>query len=115
MLSHPLEEGDWAALDFAQFSAEWKWDGIRVQLVAGGGEAQLFSRAGDADLPAFPDIVPASTSTPCSTASCWCWRRRGAALNVAPFNDLQQRLNRKAVSKKQLSSSRPMSASTMCW
>ncbi len=35
---------------------------------------------------------------PCSTASCWCC----AHGEVASFNDLQQRLNRKAVSKKQM-------------
>ena len=47
MLSHPLEEADWAALDLADFSAEWKWDGIRVQIVARRGEARLYSRTGD--------------------------------------------------------------------
>ncbi len=40
MLSHALEDKDWAALDLNEFSAEWKWDGIRVQIVAAGGEAR---------------------------------------------------------------------------
>ena len=35
MLSHAIEETDFAALDPKEFSAEWKWDGIRVQAVAG--------------------------------------------------------------------------------
>ena len=39
------------------FSAEWKWDGIRVQLVLGGGTVSLFSRTGDDIANAFPDIV----------------------------------------------------------
>src|SRR5271165_6623557 len=34
MLAQPLEEPDLAALDASKFRAEWKWDGIRVQLVA---------------------------------------------------------------------------------
>ena len=47
MLSHALEENDWAALDLAAFWAEWKWDGIRVQVVADEGETKLYSRSGD--------------------------------------------------------------------
>ena len=35
MLSHPIEEGDWAGLDPDAISAEWKWDGVRVQIAAG--------------------------------------------------------------------------------
>ena len=38
MLAHAIEETDFAALDPADFMAEWKWDGIRVQAVAGAGE-----------------------------------------------------------------------------
>jgi DNA ligase-1 len=37
MLAHPLEEADVAALNPANWRAEWKWDGIRVQLVATPG------------------------------------------------------------------------------
>ena len=57
MLSHALEDKDWAALDLAEFSAEWKWDGIRVQIVATGGEARLYSRTGDDIGQSFPDVV----------------------------------------------------------
>ena len=57
MLSHPLEDADWAALDLAEFSAEWKWDGIRVQVVGGSGEARLYSRTGDDIGQSFPDVV----------------------------------------------------------
>ena len=35
MLAHAVEDTDFAALDAADFMAEWKWDGIRVQAVAG--------------------------------------------------------------------------------
>jgi DNA ligase-1 len=103
MLSHPLEESDWATLDFAEFSAEWKWDGIRVQIVAGRGEAQLYSRTGDAISQAFPDVVAGFGFDAVLDGELLVLKGGEAPpFNVAPFNDLQQRLNRKAVSKKQL-------------
>ena len=57
MLSHALEEADWAALDLDQFWAEWKWDGIRVQVVGTRSSANLYSRTGDAIGQSFPDVV----------------------------------------------------------
>src|SRR3569833_3360398 len=58
MLSNPIDEvKDLAVLDPADFSAEWKWDGIRVQLILGKGKASLFSRTGDDIAEAFPDLV----------------------------------------------------------
>ena len=39
--------------------AEWKWDGIRVQLVHAGGETRLYSRAGDDITGSFPDVAEA--------------------------------------------------------
>src|SRR6188474_1896827 len=44
MLSHAIEETDFAALDPAHFSAEWKWDGIRVQTVAGEADGRRVAR-----------------------------------------------------------------------
>src|SRR5215510_10385242 len=49
MLAHAIEDADLASLDPADFMAEWKWDGIRVQAAAGAGEdgrlvARLYSR-----------------------------------------------------------------------
>src|SRR5436309_464565 len=59
MLAQPLEEDDVDGLDPRDFLAEWKWDGIRVQLVARGGEKRLYSRSGDDIGAAFPDILDA--------------------------------------------------------
>ena len=59
MLAQPLEDGDLSGLDPALYVAEWKWDGIRVQLVARGGEKRLYSRSGDDIGAAFPDILAA--------------------------------------------------------
>jgi DNA ligase-1 len=58
MLSNPIdEEKDLAVLAPADFAAEWKWDGIRVQLILGKGKVSLFSRTGDDIAGAFPDLV----------------------------------------------------------
>jgi DNA ligase 1 len=98
MLAHPLEETELAALDAAAYRAEWKWDGIRVQIVAADGQARLYSRTGDDIGGAFPDVIERI--------------RFDAVLDgellividgeVRPFNDLQQRLNRKRVTAQML-------------
>ena len=98
MLLHLLEDQDWAGLDLAEFSAEWKWDGIRVQIVAAGGETRLYSRTGDDIGQAFPDIMTGMNFNAVLDGELLVVRKG----EVAPFNDLQQRLNRKGVSKKQL-------------
>jgi DNA ligase 1 len=98
MLSHALEEADWAALDLDQFWAEWKWDGIRVQVVGTRGGASLYSRTGDAIGQSFPDVVDGFHFDAVLDGELLVLR----AGHVAPFNDLQQRLNRKGVSKRQM-------------
>jgi DNA ligase-1 len=99
MLAHPIEEGDWASLAPDEVAAEWKWDGIRVQLVAKKGEVKLYSRAGDDISKAFPDVAQAFAHAEGVLDGELLVLREGA---VAPFNDLQQRLNRKAVTGKML-------------
>ena len=98
MLSHALEEADWEALDVADFAAEWKWDGIRVQIVARPGEAHLYSRTGDDIADSFPDVVGGLNFDAVLDGELLVVRGG----EVAPFNDLQQRLNRKGVSRKQM-------------
>jgi DNA ligase-1 len=91
MLANPLEESDLATLTAGDYVAEWKWDGIRVQLL-GGPEPRLFSRAGEDISAGFPDI--AATLIHPVVLDGELLVMRGA--EVAPFADLQQRLNRKA-------------------
>ena len=57
MLAHPL--GDDETVDLSDFVAEWKWDGIRVQIVRAGGETRVYSRGGEEISAAFPEIVAA--------------------------------------------------------
>ncbi len=94
MLAQPLEAADLAALDPGAFRAEWKWDGIRAQLVAAPGGAKLFSRGADDISAAFPEIaeVLAGLAAPVVLDGELLVERDGV---VAPFADLQQRLNRK--------------------
>jgi ATP-dependent DNA ligase len=101
MLAHPIEEGDWANLAADDVSAEWKWDGIRVQIATTGGTARLFSRTGDEVTGSFPEIVASFAVVPGPTVldGELLVLRNGI---VAPFNDLQQRLNRKVVTPRMM-------------
>ena len=101
MLAHPLED---AELDLNQFAAEWKWDGIRIQLVRAGGETRLFSRGGDDITGTFPELadaldIPAVLDGELLVRGS---HQGGAEGGAASFNALQQRLGRKTVSKKML-------------
>ena len=96
MLAHAIEDADFAALDPADFIAEWKWDGIRVQAVSGRDErghmqARLYSRTGEDITKSFPDLVP-SLHLPGAIDGELLVLREG---RVQTFNVLQQRLNRK--------------------
>lgn len=104
MLSHPIDEdGDFEKLDPAAFSGEWKWDGIRVQLVggrdaAGVQVARIYSRTGEDISGAFPDLAEAITFEGAIDGELLILREQ----RVQSFNVLQQRLNRKAVTPKLL-------------
>jgi DNA ligase-1 len=105
MLAHALEDTH-VSLD--EFAAEWKWDGIRVQLVhvpgASGGETRLYSRTGDDISGSFPDVAAAFATRGVLDGELLV---RGSAQGAdahggaaASFNALQQRLGRKNVSAK---------------
>jgi DNA ligase 1 len=100
MLAHALEEADLAKLDPAEFIAEWKWDGIRVQAAAarrdGGMITRLFSRTGEDISKSFPDLLDA-LRLPGAIDGELLITREG---RVQTFNVLQQRLNRKSVTSK---------------
>jgi DNA ligase-1 len=104
MLAHPLDDARVALTDYA---AEWKWDGIRVQLVHAGGETRLYSRTGDDISRSFPDVAEAFGAPGVLDGELLV---RGSDQGVADvhggaaasFNALQQRLGRKNVSQKML-------------
>jgi DNA ligase-1 len=101
MLAHAIDVADFANLDPADFIAEWKWDGIRVQAVSGHDEqrgmvARLYSRTGEDISRSFPDLLP-SLRLPGAIDGELLVLRQG---RVQSFNVLQQRLNRKTVTPK---------------
>ncbi|MCB4823907.1 cisplatin damage response ATP-dependent DNA ligase [Roseicella aerolata] len=98
MLAHPLEDADVAALRPEEWRAEWKWDGIRVQLTAGPGGRRLWSRGGEDITNAFPEIAEAMEFHAVLDGELLVIRD-GV---VAPFAELQQRLNRKAVTPRMM-------------
>ena len=95
MLSHPIEESEFANLAPHDFCAEWKWDGIRVQIAAGAGQTRLYSRAGEDIGNAFPDLIEAVDFEAVLDGELLVARPADGAVGIASFNDLQQRLNRK--------------------
>jgi DNA ligase-1 len=95
MLAHALE--DRKELEGHAWQVEWKWDGVRVQLVAEHGAKRLFSRTGDDISGAFPDLLEGIHADAVIDGELLV---RGADGHAAPFNDLQQRLNRKTVTAK---------------
>jgi DNA ligase 1 len=97
MLSHPLEAEDLAVLNPGDYQIEWKWDGIRGQLCARAGGTRLYSRSGDDISGTFPEFQDMPWSATLDGELLVV--REGV---VAPFQDLQQRLNRKTVTKKML-------------
>jgi DNA ligase 1 len=104
MLAHALDDADFAALKPEDFMAEWKWDGIRVQAVAGrlGGNgedklvARLYSRTGEEISKTFPDLLEALRLPGAIDGELLIMR----GPRVQTFNVLQQRLNRKTVTAK---------------
>lgn len=102
MLATALDEADIPDLDPSAFTAEWKWDGIRVQAVSEDGVRRLYSRTGDDISGAFPDIVEAMDFEGAIDGELLVGHHGETGLDTASFSDLQQRLNRKTVSAKQL-------------
>tara|TARA_R110001606_G_scaffold71323_2_gene164236 strand:+ start:146 stop:1777 length:1632 start_codon:yes stop_codon:yes gene_type:complete len=108
MLAHPLvpkadrdnpDAVDPALITAEAFAAEWKYDGIRVQASAERGTRRIYTRTGDDISHAFPDVVAAMDYEGTLDGELLVRNPDGT---VAPFNALQQRLNRKTVSKKQM-------------
>jgi DNA ligase-1 len=100
-LAHPLENEPASLGARADWQAEWKWDGIRAQLIRRRGNIWLWSRGDELISAAFPDIVAEAQQLPDGTVldgEILAWKDG----EVAPFAALQRRLGRKQVGKKLL-------------
>ncbi|HEX8246732.1 MAG TPA: ATP-dependent DNA ligase [Pyrinomonadaceae bacterium] len=96
-IDFPLE--DLGAI--SDWQAEWKWDGIRAQMIRRAGESFLWSRGEDLVTERFPEITAASFNLPDGTVldgEILPWKT-GAVL---PFAQLQRRIGRKTIGKKLL-------------
>jgi DNA ligase-1 len=102
MLANPVEPGDLEKLDPADYAAEWKWDGIRIQMSSYGGTKKLYSRSGDDITGAFPDIVGAIDFEGVIDGELLVGGTMRSNSPTRSFSDLQQRLNRKTVTPKMM-------------
>jgi DNA ligase-1 len=103
MLAHPLDD---LRLSLDDYAAEWKWDGIRVQIVRVAGQTRLYSRAGDDITRSFPEVAEAFDRDGVLDGELLVKGEfQGAEAHggaAASFNALQQRLGRKIVSPRML-------------
>ena len=98
-LASPLEEEPEALGERGEWLAEWKWDGIRAQIVRRAGSAFLWSRGEELITDRFPDLAQAWASLPEGTVL------DGEVLAFAdgapmPFSVLQRRIGRRKLSEK---------------
>jgi DNA ligase-1 len=80
---------------------EWKYDGIRAQVVRRASQVWIWSRGEELVTERFPEIVAATMPLPNGTVldgEVVVWKEG----RVAPFNLLQQRIGRKTLTKKVL-------------
>lgn len=101
LLAHPLEDGIEALGDLRDWQIEWKWDGIRAQLVYRHGKVLVWSRGEELITDQFPELHQAALSLPRSVVldgEILVWGAEGPR----PFADLQKRLGRKRVSSRDL-------------
>lgn len=99
MLSHPLAAQQLEKLVVEDYCAEWKYDGIRVQLVSKPQGCALFSRTGDDIGQSFPELLE---NLPFHAVLDGELLVRSGD-NIASFNQLQQRLNKKKPSTQLMS------------
>lgn len=97
-LASPVDEGKFKHEDFSNWIAEWKWDGIRAQVIKRANQIFIWSRGEDLVTHLFPEIEAACLKLPNGIVldgEILCWQ------NNAPlsFSHLQKRLGRKRVSQ----------------
>ncbi len=98
MLAHPIAEKELIKLSPDQFCIEPKYDGIRVQLLCSPQGKALYTRTGDEISASFPDLLVSINTAVVLDGELVIKTAEG----IGSFNNLQQRLNRKKVTKSLL-------------
>lgn len=100
-LAHPLEKEVQTLGEVSAWQVEWKWDGIRGQVIRRKGEVFIWSRGEELVNEKFPELVEMAENLPDGTVIDGeiIAYRDGSPL---PFNLLQTRVGRKSVGKKLL-------------
>ncbi|MEO1683314.1 MAG: ATP-dependent DNA ligase [Cyanobacteria bacterium J06631_12] len=106
-LAAPIDVEKFATETMAQWQAEWKWDGIRAQLIYREGQLFTWSRGEDLITHQFPEFEAAVGAIPDGTVldgEIVCWDGQSVTnqdtIRPRDFNFLQKRLGRKRVTKK---------------
>jgi DNA ligase-1 len=100
-LAHPLEGQPQELGPVAEWQAEWKWDGIRSQVIRRGGQSFVWSRGEELVTERYPELTAVAQHLPDGTVldgEILPWKD-GAVL---PFAELQKRIGRKTLSRKLL-------------
>jgi DNA ligase-1 len=100
-LAHPLQAEPTTLGDARDWIIEWKWDGIRGQIIRRGGQSFLWSRGEEMILERFPELIEPISQLPDGTVldgEILAWRDG----QVLPFGELQRRIGRKNVGRKLL-------------
>lgn len=101
-LAYPIETDPAEELgDLAQWQIEWKWDGIRAQLIRRSGETFLWTRGEELVTDRYPEVAVATSQLPDGTVldgELLPWKDG----KVLPFAQLQRRIGRKTLGKKLL-------------
>ena len=101
-LAHQIDGQPETLGDVSDWQVEWKWDGIRAQVIKRQGQVFMWSRGEDLITERFPEIAKAAEALPDGTVIDgevlpWSGGR------VMPFTELQRRIGRKNLSAKILS------------
>jgi DNA ligase-1 len=98
-LAYPLSGDPTQCGDCSEWQVEWKWDGIRAQIVKRGGVIAVWSRGDELISDSFPELLDAAKALPDGSVldgEIVAW----AESRPASFLDLQRRINRKKVTPK---------------
>ncbi len=98
-LAYPVDDPRGELDDISHWQVEWKWDGIRGQIVRRKGETFIWSRGEELVTEAYPEVAEATIGLPDGTVldgELLPWKDG----SVLPFGQMQRRIGRKKVGKK---------------